>query len=170
MNLARIICAAALAVMLAGGTSRAADPALGQPLSPEQLNTLKISGISTDADEGVLVAEGDSNLICAKVTNYIEANHPGMLTDAADTHTLKMRIHFTHFEHGNALKRWLLPGTGRTYIAAMVYLEDTTGKQVASYDVSAHFSRSGVPGATTRTSDVEETFAKSVGRTVTDKP
>jgi hypothetical protein len=168
MNLVDIVRAASLTLVLAGAVGSAKADQF-QPLSPEQLSTLKISAISADADQGVVMTDGDFNLVCQQVTNYVEENHPGMMT-AADAQALKMRIHFMHFEHGNQLKRWLLPGAGRTSMEATVFLEDASGKQVASYDVSVHFSRPGVPGATTTTSDVEDFFAKAVGRTVTDKP
>jgi hypothetical protein len=171
MTLARIVCAALLAIVLAGGVSHAADLTPIQPLSPEQLSTLKVSGISTDTDPGVVMEESDFGLIVQQVTNYLEVNHPGMLTGAADAQALKMRVHFTRFVRGNQVKRWLLLGVGgKTSIAATVFFEDASGKQVASYNVAVSFARPGVPGATTTASDIEDMFAKSVGRIVDKKP
>ena len=79
---------------------------------------------------------------------------------------LKMNIHFTKFDRGNALAHGLLMGAGQIVIEADVTLSDSTGKVSADYKVAKDFALGGVAGATTNVDDVEEGFAKSVASIV----
>jgi len=79
---------------------------------------------------------------------------------------LKMKIHFTRFDRGNAFARAMLIGLGQIVIEATVSLQDAQGTTVAQYKVSKDFAIGGVVGATTSVDDVEEGFAKSVAAVV----
>jgi Domain of unknown function (DUF4410) len=164
MNTARILCVAALAALLTGCASSVSTPTAIAPLTTEQKAALRLSDISADAAGGVAMSDGDFGLICQKVRAYIQAQSPGVFAD--QNGALKMKIHFTRFDRGNAFARAMLIGLGQIVIEADVSLEDAGGKTVAQYKVSKDFALGGMAGAATTVDDVEDGFAKSVATVV----
>ena len=165
MTFVRILCIAAFSALLAACAGSVSAPTAIAPLSPEQKSALHISEITADADSGVAMGDGDFGIICQKVRGYIAAQSPGMLAEGAAS-PLKMKIHFTRFDRGNAFARAMLIGLGQIVIEATVTLQDAQGVTVAQYKVSKDFAIGGVVGATTSVDDVEEGFAKSVAAVV----
>ena len=166
MTLVRILCITALAALLAACAGSVSAPTAIAPLSPEQKATLHISYVAADADGGVAMSDADFGIICQKVRGYIAAKSPGMMAEGAPS-PVKMKIHFTRFDRGNAFARAMLIGLGQIVIEATVTLQDAQGVTVAQYKVSKDFAIGGVVGATTSVDDVEEGFAKSVAAVVT---
>lgn len=166
MNFVRILCVTALTALLAACAGSVSAPTAIAPLSPDQKATLHISVISADAGGGVAMSDADFGIICQKVRGYIAATSPNMLSEGAAS-PLKLKIHFTRFDRGNAFARAMLIGLGQIVIEATVTLEDAQGATVAQYKVSKDFAIGGVVGATTSVDDVEEGFAKSVAAVVT---
>lgn len=164
-----LISAALLAMTLGGCAGSVSEPVAVEPLTADQQASLHVSDITADAADGVQMSDGDFGLICQKVRSYIQAGSPDVLTDPAGAQPLKMNIHFTEFDRGNAFARFMLIGLGQIKIDATVQLEDSSGKVVASYDVSKDFALGGVAGGTTTVEDVEEGFAKSVASVVAKK-
>jgi len=169
MKPVHLISAAMLAAMLGGCAGSVSEPVAVAPLSADQKASLHLSDITADAADGVQMSEGDFGIICQKVRSYIETGSPGVLADPAGSQPLKMNIHFTQFDRGNAFARFMLIGLGQIRIDATVQLEDSSGKVVASYDVSKDFALGGVVGGTTTVEDVEDGFAKSVAAVVAQK-
>jgi hypothetical protein len=167
MKSARILCGALLAALLAGCAGSVSAPTAIQPLSTEQKAALHLSDVSADAADGVAMSDGDFGIICQKVKTYIQAQSPGAFTDPASSDAaLKMKIHFTRFDRGNAFARFMLIGLGQIVIEATVTLENRSGVTVAQYKVAKDFANGGVIGATTTVDDVEDGFAKSVATVV----
>jgi hypothetical protein len=167
MNTTRLLLLGALAVLLAGCAGSVSRPVALQPLGLEDGAQLRISEITADAEPGIAMSEGDFGLVSQKVRAYIETQFPGVYVDQpASPGALKMKIHFTRFDRGNAFARAMLAGLGQIKINATVSLWDNNQKQVAQYDVSKDFAFGGVVGATTTVEDVEEGFAKSVAEIV----
>jgi hypothetical protein len=169
MNIVRIACAVSLTAVLAGCAGSVSAPEPIQALSQEQRGALKVSDISADAAGGVEMSDGDFGLICQKVRTYVDVDRPGVMTDAANPQALKMHIHFTRFDRGSAFARAMLIGLGQIRIEATVSLDDTGGREVASYKIAKDFALGGIAGATTSVEDVEEGFAKSVAQVVSEK-
>jgi hypothetical protein len=133
----------------------------------DQRAALHLADVSADAADGVAMSDGDFGIICQKVKTYIQAQAPGAFTDPASSGTaLKMKIHFTRFDRGNAFARAMLIGLGQIVIEATVTLENGSGATVARYKVAKDFAIGGVIGATTTVDDVEDGFAKSVATVV----
>jgi len=166
MTIARLLSIAALSALLSACAGSVSAPTAIAPLSPEQKASLHVSDISADAANGVAMSDGDFGIICQKVRSYIAIQSPGVLAEGAAS-PLKMKIHFTRFDRGNAFARAMLIGLGQIVIEATVSFEDAQGATVAQYKVSKDFAIGGVAGATTSVDDVEEGFAKSVAATVT---
>jgi hypothetical protein len=162
MNPFRFLIVGALGALLAGCAGSVSKPLALQPL--EQNAPLRLSDVSADAEQGVRMSEGDLGLISQKVKSYIEAESPDVFGNASDA--LKMKIHFTRFDRGDAFARAMMAGLGQIKIDATVMLDDVGGKQVAAYNVSKDFAFGGLVGATTTVEDVEEGFAKSVAEIV----
>lgn len=160
MKTLRIVCVAALVALLGGCAGSVSEPTAVNALSPEQKSALRLSDITADADAGLKMSDGDFGLVCQKVRAYIQVQSPGVITDGADG--LKMKIHFTRFDRGNAFARAMLIGLGQIVIEATVTLETASGKPVAEYKVSKDFAIGGMIGASTTVDDVEDGFAKSV--------
>jgi len=165
----QIIFAATLALMLAGCAGSVSAPTVLQPLAAEQKASLRISDISADAASGVEMSDGDFGLICQKVKAYIEAQTPGIMVAQPSDQALRMKIHFTRFDRGNAFARAMLIGLGQIRIEANVTLEDASGKVFGSYAIAKDFALGGIAGATTSVEDVEVGFAKSVAEVVKTK-
>jgi hypothetical protein len=161
----RILCAAALALVLGGCAGSVSAPTPIQALSAEQKTALHISDITADAADGVQMSDGDFGIICQKVRADIQTSAPDILTAGADK-PLAMKIHFTRFDRGNAFARAMLMGLGQIKIDATVILVDADGRTVGQYEVSKDFALGGVAGATTSVDDVEDGFAKSVAAVV----
>jgi len=158
---------ALLAAMLAGCAGSVSAPTAIQPLSTDQKAALHLSDISADADTGVAMSDGDFGIICQKVRTYIQAQSPGTFADSASSGSaLKLKIHFTRFDRGNAFARAMLIGLGQIVIEATVTLENGGGTTVAQYKVAKDFAIGGVIGGTTTVDDVEDGFAKSVATVV----
>jgi type IV pilus biogenesis protein CpaD/CtpE len=166
VKLTHIGCTAAIALMLAGCAGSATKPMAVEPLPMEQRSDLKLSDISADAAEDVEMSGGDFGLICEKVRAYIDAVKPGAFVNGASASALKMQIHFTRFNRGNAFARALSAGLGQIRIVAIVSLVDQSGRKVAEYKVVKNYWLGGIAGATTSVEDVEEGFAKSVAEVV----
>jgi hypothetical protein len=163
----RVLCAIALAAMLAGCAGSVSVPTAIQPLSTDKKAALHLSDVSADAATGVLMSDGDFGIVCQKVRSYIQVQSPGVLVDQSGVATaLKMKIHFTRFDRGSAFARAMLIGLGQIVIEANVTLEDASGTTVAQYKVSKDFALGGIAGATTSVDDVEDGFAKSVAAVV----
>jgi hypothetical protein len=158
----RFIYPAATALLLAGCAGSVSEPTAVQSLSPDQKANLHISDVTADAASGVQMSDGDFGLICQKVKEDIRAQTPAVLEAPASGQPLKMNIHFTRFDRGNALARAMLIGMGQIKIEATVVLTDANGTAVGQYEVSKDFALGGIAGATTNVEDVEEGFAKSV--------
>ncbi len=161
MSPLRILCIAALAALLAGCAGSVSAPTAVTALPADQKGALHLSA---DADASLKMSDGDLGLISQKVRGYIQAQTPAVLADQAGA--LKMKIHFTRFDRGNAFARAMVMGLGQIVIEATVTLQDSSGKPVAEYKVSKDFAGGGVLGATTTVEDVEEGFAKSVAEVV----
>jgi len=164
-NAIRILSAAALGTMLAGCAGSVSAPEAMQAMAPDQKASLKIAGISADAEPGLAMSDADFGLIVQKVHGYIDAEKPGMVADGASGGT-QMKIHFTRFDRGSAFARAMLIGLGQIRIDATVTLADANGAAIGQYKVSKDFALGGVIGATTTVSDVEDGFAKSVAEVV----
>jgi hypothetical protein len=160
----KILAIAALAVSLAGCAGSISAPTAVAPLTTVQKGDLRISDITADAANGLPMSDGDFGLISQKVRGYINAARPSVFAD--QNGALKMKIHFTKFNRGNAFARAMLIGLGQIVIEADVTLEDASGKTVAVYKVSKDFAIGGLVGATTTVDDVEDGFAKSVAEVV----
>ena len=166
MKSVNIVCFAALAALLAGCAGSVSEPTALQPLAMEQKTALHVSTITADAAAGVEMSDGDFGLICQKVRGYIQAQSPAVLADQPPGQALKMNIHFTRFDRGNAFARGMLIGLGQIHIEGTVSLDDAGGKTVAQYAVVKDFAIGGIVGATTTVEDVEDGFAKSVAAIV----
>jgi hypothetical protein len=165
MKLVQIGCAVALAAMLAGCAGSVSAPVPVQEFSTEQRDALKIVDISADAADGVEMSDGDFGLICQKVKAYIMAENPGVMVDSSPQ-ALKMHLHFTRFDRGNAFARAMLIGLGQIRIEATVTFVDASGRSVAEFKVAKDFALGGIAGATTTVENVEQGFAKSVAQIV----
>jgi len=161
---------AALAVSLAGCASSVSEPTAVQALTTEQKAALHLTDVTADADRGVEVSDGDLGLICQKVRAEIETQSPGIFTDHANAGSaVKLNIHITKFERGNAFARMVMMGLGQIRIEADVDLIDRSGHKMAEYKVAKDFALGGIAGGTTSIEDVEEGFAKSVAEIVKAK-
>ncbi|HEX4301398.1 MAG TPA: DUF4410 domain-containing protein [Rhizomicrobium sp.] len=160
----RLLAIAAVAVLLAGCAGSVSAPEPITALSPAQKSALRISDITADAAPDVQMSDGDFGLIAQNVRSYIGAKSPQVFAD--QNGALKMRIHFTKFDRGNAFARSMLIGLGQIVIEANVSLLDPGGKVVAEYKVSKDFALGGMMGAMTTVEDVEDGFAKSVAEVV----
>ena len=169
MKLVPMIVSAALAGLLAGCAGSVAVPTTLQPLPAQQRDALHVSAISADAASGLEMSDGDFGLICQKVRGYIEQEAPGVMVDPSNGQALRMKIHFTRFDRGNAFARGMMMGLGQIRIEATVELQDASGATVAQYAVAKDFALGGVVGATTNVEDVEDGFAKSVAEIVKAK-
>ncbi len=172
MKLVHATAIMALAMSLAGCAGSISEPTAVQALSSDQVASLKISDITADAATGVEMSNSDFDAICEKVKAAIYQNAPGIVvatTDPAYASALKLKLHFTRFDRGNAFARAMLAGLGQIHIDATVELVDPSGKTVAQYDVSKDFSLGGVYGGSTTVEDVEDGFAKSVAEIVKAK-
>jgi len=165
MKFSRILPVTILAAALAGCAGSISAPTAVQPLSADQKASLHVSTITADAASGVEMSDGDFGLITQQIRNYIQNEAPGVLADNG----LKMQVHFTRFDRGNAFARFMLIGLGQIRIDADVLLQDATGATVAKYKVSKDFALGGVAGGMTTVEDVEEGFAKSVAEVVKTK-
>jgi len=165
MTIARLLSVVTLSALLSACAGSVSAPTAIAPLSAEQKANLHVSDISADAESGLAMSAGDFGIICQKVRSYIATQKPGALAEGAAS-PLKMRIHFTRFDRGNAFARAMLIGLGQIVIEATVSLQDAQGITVAQYKVSKDFAIGGVIGATTSVDDVEEGFAKSVAAVV----
>jgi len=165
MTIVRLLSIAALSALLSACAGSVSAPTAIAPLSPDQKANLHVSDISADAESGVAMSDGDFGIICQKVRSYIATEKPGVLAEGTAS-PLKMNIHFTRFDRGNAFARAMLIGLGQIVIEATVSLQDAQGTTVAQYKVSKDFAIGGVVGATTSVDDVEEGFAKSVAAVV----
>ena len=165
MTIVRLLSIAALSALLSACAGSVSAPTAIAPLSPDQKANLHVSDISADAQSGVAMSDGDFGIICQKVRSYITIQSPSVLAEGTAA-PLKMKIHFTRFDRGNAFARAMLIGLGQIVIEATVSLQDAQGTTVAQYKVSKDFAIGGVVGATTSVDDVEEGFAKSVATVV----
>jgi hypothetical protein len=165
MKAIRILSAVAVAAVLAGCAGSVSAPTVVAPLSIEQKASLRLSGISADAAAGIAMSDGDFGIICQKVRTYIATQTPGAFAEGASA-PLRLKIHFTRFDRGNAFARAMLMGLGQIVIEADVSLEDASGQTVAQYKVAKDFALGGIAGATTSVDDVEDGFAKSVAAVV----
>lgn len=164
MKLSNSLCIGALAVSLAGCAGSVSAPTTIQALSPDQKSALHVSTITADADSGVAMSDGDFGLISQKVRGYISTENPSILADSPAA--MKMNIHFTRFDRGNAFARAMLIGLGQIHIEANVSLLDAGGATTGQYAVSKDFALGGIAGGTTTVEDVEDGFAKSVAEIV----
>jgi hypothetical protein len=162
MKLIRILAVAALAATLAGCAGSVSKPTEMQALTVDKA-ALKITDITADAADGVTMSDGDFGIVAQKVRGYIELQSPGVIADSGG---LRMTIHFTRFDRGNAFARAMLIGLGQIVIEATVTLTDASGAKVGEYKVSKDFALGGLAGATTTVEDVEDGFAKSVAEIV----
>jgi hypothetical protein len=169
MKLLYFIPAAILAASLGGCAGSISAPEPVSALPPDQLSTLHLSDVTADAADGVKMSDADLGLICQKVKGYIQTQNPGVLADSNPQSAMKMNLHFTQFDRGNAFARFMLIGLGQIRIDAKVDIDDASGKAIGEYDVSKDFSLGGVAGGTTTVEDVEEGFAKSVAEIVKPK-
>lgn len=161
---------AMLAISLAGCAGSVAEPTAVQALTTDQKAALRLSDVTADADKGVPVSDGDMGLICQKVRAEIEAQSPGIFADRAHAGSaMRLNIHFTKFDRGNAFARFMLIGLGQIRIEANVDVIDTSGHTVAQYQVAKDFALGGIAGGVTSVEDVEEGFAKSVAEVVKAK-
>jgi len=161
MSSFRLLIAAALALSLSACADSVSAPTAVQPLSAPSLASLRVSDISADAAAGVEMSDGDFGLICQKVRGYIQAQSPAVLATGDGTQ-LKMHLHFTRFDRGNAFARMMLAGLGQIHIEATVAFTDAAGAPAGTYTVSKDFALGGIYGGSTTVEDVEDGFAKSV--------
>src|SRR5262249_37174966 len=127
MKLVHIAGALAIAILAAGCADSVSKPVATQALSEEDYNQLQISDVTADAARGVAMSDADFGIICQKVKAYINAQTPGVLVDAnGHPAALKMRIHFTRFDRGNAFARAMLMGLGQIHIEGTVSLIDSS--------------------------------------------
>ncbi len=159
-----VLCVAAFAALLAGCASSVSAPTAVSALSPDAKAALRISDITADAASNVQMSDGDFGVVCQKVHGYIQQQSPSVFADANGA--LKMNIHFTKFDRGNAFARAMLIGLGQIVIEADVTLSDSSGHTVGEYKVAKDFALGGIAGATTTVDDVEDGFAKSVAAVV----
>jgi len=158
LKLANLAVIALLAAGLGACAGSVSAPTTVQALTIDK-SAVHITDISADADGKVEMSDGDFGVIAQKVRAYIQTQTPGVLVDQGG---LKMQIHFTRFDRGNAFARAMLMGLGQIVIEADVSLIDSSGKTVGVYKVSKDFALGGLAGATTTVDDVEDGFAKSV--------
>lgn len=166
MKFAKLAAASAVVLTLAGCAGSVHKPVALTALPADQLATLHISQVVAEADPGVHATKYDLDPVCAKVRSYITADSPGVLVDSATGDALVLKMHFTRFDEGNALARFILIGLGQIHIDANVTLEKPDGTVVAKYKVKKTFAWGGMVGGFTTMDDVEEGFAKSVAEVV----
>ncbi len=166
MKFVKFAAASALMLMLAGCADTIHKPVALTALSADRLATIHISKVTADAEKGLKVTQDDLNPVCAKVRSYIIQGSPGVFVDGASGDALVLKMHFTRFDHGSAIARFILIGLGQIHIDADVTLEQPDGTVVAKYKVKKTFAWGGMIGGTTSFEDVEEGFAKSVAEVV----
>jgi hypothetical protein len=170
MKLVHALFIGAVAVSLAGCAGSVSAPTTVVDLPPDARAQLRIGDVSADAASGVEMSEADLGLISQKVRADISAEAPGVLAEGPDAASaMKMKLHFTKFDRGNAFARFMLIGLGQIRIEADVDILNNSGVQIAQYKVSKDFALGGVAGGTTTVEDVEEGFAKSVAEVVKNK-
>jgi len=160
MKFSHAVAVALFGVMLTGCAGSVSAPTPVQPLSADQRTNLHIASVTADAASGLEMSDGDLDLICQKIKAYAQNEAPGVISDGGAG--LKMQVHFTKFDRGNAFARAMLAGLGQIRIEATVDLTDASGATVGEYKVAKDFAIGGMIGASTTVEDVEEGFAKSV--------
>ena len=169
MKFVKLAAASAMMVALAGCAGSVSHPVAVSALSADQLSTVHISDVSSDAADGVNMTSGDFGLINFKVRNYIQSDSQGVIVDPSTHDALTLKMHFTRFDRGNAVARFILIGLGQIHIDADVLLMKTDGTVVGKYKVKKTFALGGVLGAVTRVEEVEDGFARSVAEVVKQK-
>ena len=169
MTYVRVAAASAMMIMLAGCAGSISQPKALMALTADQQSAVHISNITADGATGVNVTPGDIGMINEKVRNYISEDSPGVMVDPSTGDALTLKIHYTRFDRGNALARFILIGLGQIHIDAKVSLLKADGTSVAEYQVNKTFFLGGIAGGVTSVEDVEEGFAKSVAEVVKPK-
>jgi hypothetical protein len=170
---ARRLVALALVMLLAACAGSVAPPTVIQSLSPEQRQSLRLTGVSADAGHGVVMTHEELDRITQLVTAEINAASPDMLLAPGappPQQAMLLKIVVTRYDEGNAFARFMLAGLGQIYLEGDVLLLDSeTMQQIAAYKVGKDFSFGGLYGGSTTMHDVEKGFARSVADVVRRK-
>jgi hypothetical protein len=161
--------ASALAILLTGCADSISQPTALTALPKDQLSAIHISHVTGDAASDVMITSQEIATIDEKVQAYIKAGSPGVMVDTSSGDALTMKLHFTRFDRGSAVARFILIGLGQIHIDATVTLVKSDGTSAGEYQVKKTFALGGIAGAATRIEDVEEGFAKSVAEIVKEK-
>jgi predicted component of type VI protein secretion system len=87
---------------------------------------------------------------------------------AAEERALKVEVHMTRYEKGNAFARAMLAGLGQIHVDASVrVLEATSDELIASFNIAKTFAWGGIYGAATGIEDVEGAFAEGIAAALT---
>ncbi len=136
-----------------------------------QQSALRLSDVSAEAQQGVVMTPTDLQRISEQVRAEIGARFPQLVAAGTNppAEATKLKMVFTRYDEGSGFGRFMLAGVGQIYIDADVLLIDASGQVVAKYQVSKQFAFGGWYGGLTRIQDVEKGFAKSVAEIFKDK-
>jgi hypothetical protein len=177
MSVFKRLAAAAAAVgslvILSACAESVATPVPVTALQPVQITTLKVTDITDEAAPGIAVPNYDLERILDRVKAEVSATHPEILAAAnapAGTGTAKIKIVITQYDEGNRFARFMLIVLGQIYLDGdVVFVDPTSGQEIARYKVSKNFAFGGMYGGITGMEDVEKGFAKSVAAILADK-
>jgi hypothetical protein len=175
MSVFKRLAAAATAVgslvLLSACAESVATPVPVTALQPVQITTLKVTDITDEAAPGIAVPSYDLERILDRVKAEVSATHPEILAAAnAPAGTAKIKIVITQYDEGNRLARFVLIGLGQIYLDGdVVFVDPSSGQEIARYKVSKNFAFGGMYGGITGMEDVEKGFAKSVAAILADK-
>jgi hypothetical protein len=72
------------------------------------------------------------------------------------------KIVIAHYDEGNRFAPFMLIGLDQIYLDGdVVFVDPTSGQEIAKYKVSKNFAFGGMYGGITEMEDVEKEFAKS---------
>jgi Domain of unknown function (DUF4410) len=156
--------------LLASCATDVAQPdAVVRPLAPEQKAALRVADVSAETHEGVTMPKFQIDRLVELVKSELAAQlQQSAAVSASPTVMVKMII--TEYDEGNAFARFMLAGLGQIRLGAdVIFVNATSGEELARYKVSKQFAFGGIYGVSTRMEDVEEGFAKSVVAILQDK-
>jgi hypothetical protein len=163
----------AMLVLLAACAESASTPVPVAALQPVQKASLKIVDITDEAAPGIAIPSYNLERLLDRVKTEIGATHPEILAakNLPDgTPTTKIKLVITQYDEGSRFARFMLIGLGQIYLDGdVVFIDASSGQEVARYKVSKNFAFGGIYGGATGMEDVEKGFAKSVAAILAEK-
>jgi hypothetical protein len=158
-------------LMLSACAESVAPPVAVQALAPEKRASIRVSEVSAEASQGVMMTQFELDRVTQRIKAEITAQSPNAMVTANNPdagQSVKMHVIFTQYDRGNSFARFMLAGLGQIHIDADVLLLDAgNGQVIGRYQVSKNFSFGGVYGGSTKIEDVEVGFAKSAAAIIT---